>query len=581
MPAGWLADQGAVHLGAVYHWAAWAGVPRAGQLVASLGMLRLLRSHVRPTPARAGPARRLPRLRSSPLPAGIWFAAGINQLPIQIALVFGLHAHLAYLRTARLRSPWSPPSPGRSSGSSSTRRRCSCSASTRLVALCWFARGTLAERLARAVARLPRRGDRLRRRSAVAYLALYVKFGLDFCPAARRAALVAAVAYRLVGVAFSTGLIGGPLSWQLDVGRLARRPQRPDQPRLVGRARLASSTTPSPTRTASRRAWSLIVFTSRRNVVPARVGAGQRGRPGHRPEYRYQTESAALVRAVVGLAFLPLLGARESQRRARGGRPAPRATGAGPAGDAVVVVAARWSRASRYVDTWQDSNPSEAVLRERARDRRPPRRQAGPAGRPGRSRRRCCGPTATRRTPTATSCGTSRTRRRTPTSLVDDLYVLDDRGKLAPVGIPPARYHDGRSAAAATVLTGDTATIPLDGPVIGGGWWIRMDYGAPRPFRARIGLGRHEPARLRLPAGLHTVFFQADGSFDLGRDRDDSPAGTGHVRDPAGARATPSLRADAMTATLTRPRPSRRLGADSGAAIGPLPTPGSCPGGRR
>ena len=38
------------------------------------------------------------------LSAGIWFAAGINQLPMQVALVFGLHAHVEYLRHRRIRS---------------------------------------------------------------------------------------------------------------------------------------------------------------------------------------------------------------------------------------------------------------------------------------------------------------------------------------------------------------------------------------------------------------------------------------------------------------------------------------------
>ena len=37
------------------------------------------------------------------LPAFIWWAAGINQLPFQIALFFGLHSHVTYLRTKQVR----------------------------------------------------------------------------------------------------------------------------------------------------------------------------------------------------------------------------------------------------------------------------------------------------------------------------------------------------------------------------------------------------------------------------------------------------------------------------------------------
>ena len=45
-------------------------------------------------------------------------------------------------------------------------------------------------------------------------------------------------------------------------------------------------------------------------------------------EYRYQTESGALFAICLGLAVLPLVGAREVNDVARGGRAALRAAGA-------------------------------------------------------------------------------------------------------------------------------------------------------------------------------------------------------------------------------------------------------------
>jgi hypothetical protein len=63
------------------------------------------------------------------------------------------------------------------------------------------------------------------------------------------------------------------------------------------------------------------------------------------------------------------------------------------------------------------------------------------------------------------------------------------------------------------VLKRSATRIPLNGPVIGGGWWIRMTYGAPRAFRARIELDDHA-FTMHLPRGDHTAYFQADGRYD-------------------------------------------------------------------
>ena len=137
MPAGWLVVK-LLATWAPYQWGVWAGVLVVMQAVASFGMLRLLRSMF-------GDTRVVPALLAGyvfyvfTVPAGIWFAAGINQLPFQIALVFGLHAHLDYLRTRRT-EPWSPPLRGRSSGCSSTRRRSCCSGCTG----CWRSAGSAA-----------------------------------------------------------------------------------------------------------------------------------------------------------------------------------------------------------------------------------------------------------------------------------------------------------------------------------------------------------------------------------------------------------------------------------------------------
>ena len=102
MPGGFLASWLLTKV-AVYSWTPWAAVLLGLQALAGLGMLRLLVSLFGRTPfVLALLAGYLAYVFT--LSAGIWWAVGINQLPMQVALVFGLHAHVEYLRHRRIRA---------------------------------------------------------------------------------------------------------------------------------------------------------------------------------------------------------------------------------------------------------------------------------------------------------------------------------------------------------------------------------------------------------------------------------------------------------------------------------------------
>src|SRR4029079_4708856 len=109
-------------------------------------------------------------------------------------------------------------------------------------------------------------------------------------------------------------------------------------------------------RTKSLRAWALIAFPAVCNVILLATARANVGGPDIAREYRYQTETAALFVIAVGLAYLPLLGAPE-QNEVHPDAPqhGPRLSAFIPA----VVVAAATVSSVRYVDLWQDRNPSE------------------------------------------------------------------------------------------------------------------------------------------------------------------------------------------------------------------------------
>jgi len=505
MPAGF-AVAWVLTKSAAFEWAPWAAVLLALQLVASIGMFRLLLSMFGRRPFV------LVLLTGYlawifTLPAGLWWAAGINQLPLQIALVFGLHAHLQYLRTARVRHlvaalVWVL------AGLLFYEKTLLVIGVYAIVTLAYFTAGTTPERL---------RALWTDYRPAVigfgvlgaAYLGFYVAFGLDFSPTDSSGGGWGQLAWNFVMVTFASALIGGPVTWQsLGVGSLAD-PSTLVQ--LAGWVALAGAVYYAfATRTLSRRAWFPLVFTMVANVVLLASARAIVVGPDIAREYRYQTESGALFAICLGLAVLPLVGAREvNDVREEVARPYERPALVIPVTLAVVAVALLSS--VRYVDTWQHGNPSEEFFSNvRAEldssDGPVPLVDAGlpqallwsyryPENLYSHILRPFSDQTAF------------------PDVAVDDLYVIDDTGKLAPVGVTPVRSMKPTNGCGYRLI-GNSVTIPLDGPVIGGGWWIEMDYQSTGELPARLVAGDavHD---VDLPAGKHTVFFSAEGTFRL------------------------------------------------------------------
>jgi len=494
---------------APFDWLPWAACLLGLQALAGFGMLRLLLSMFGHRWAVVGLlAAYLAYVFT--LSAGLWWAAGINQLPLLISLAFGLHAFLAHLRTRRVRHLvvallW-------------TLAGLACYEKTLLligvyaiVGLCWFATGsTTPERL---------RDFWAGYRPAIiaftvlggAYLAVYVAYGLDFSPTDSSGQSWGPLAWNLVMVAFATGAVGGPLTWQtVTVGSLADPSTVVQLAAWVVVGGLAYYA--FRTRTRSRRAWLPLVFTMAANVVLLASARASIVGPDIAREFRYQTESGALVVLAVGLAFLPLLGAREvNTERAEVPRHYERSSYVAVAVLAVVALAT-WSSV-RYVDQWQDANPSKSYFDNvsaslRAADGPVPIVDTGLPQTLLWSYRfpENAYSHVFRSLPAAAGRATY------PDTTVDNLYLFDDAGHLAPVLIPPTRSMVPTGGCGYSLTSGRTTTVPLDGPVIGGGWWIGLGYASARDVTVHVEAGLRS-YDVDLPRGLHTLYFEAEGEF--------------------------------------------------------------------
>jgi len=504
---------------AAYDWWAWASVLLVLQALAGIGMLRLLRSLIGDRPVVL--VLLATYLASAvTLPAGIWFAAGVNQLPLLVALPFGLHAHVQYLRTRSLRSLFATLG-WTAFGLLFYEKTALLFGVYALVAFCWFCRGRSPQRL-RELWSTYRTGILAHAVVAAGYLALYAAYGLNFSPTASQTQPLTPIAWNLVFVALLPALVGGPVTWQpVDVGSFADPSQFVQLLSWLAIGGLVAYA--YRTRTSSARAWSLVGLAAGANVLLLASARANIVGPDIAREYRYQTESAALFVISAALALFPLVGAPE-QNVVREGVPRtyeqPRLVVAVTTVVVLLSVFSSW----RYAHVWDTHNPTRDYYDKLSSGLARAKVHPVPLVDAGLPQNLLW----SYRFPENTYSHVFRNLHRYtsyPRKSLDRLYMFDDKGRLSPVVVPTTRTLLPSIGCGYSMKGESRMVLPLNGPVSGGGWWVRMGYYAKEPVRVEITAGG-DHHRARLPAGLHSLFFTAAGEEfnQIVLEKDDAPA---------------------------------------------------------
>lgn len=440
------------------------------------------------------------------VPATMWWAAGVNQLPLHATMFGAVAAWVAYLRTRRLRHL------ALALGLVALGMLAYVKAVLVLVVLAWIAVGWFASGgpLRRVREAVTRYWPAVVLGSALGagFTGYYVRH-VPQIDGGEGVAPAGALAERMLGSTLPTALLGGPWRWDTinpPVG-LA------DPPAWTAHLSWVLLTLVvlylALVRTRTLRAWSLlasyaliaylVLLLTRAPVVGAIAG----------DELRYLTDVLCVAVLALGLATTELPGARESSEPRE--RPllllevSPRLVAVVTA---AAVVSGTWSTYS-YVRIWHLDNPGEKyvdqALRGTAFGPTPLADQTVPQNLvPGfLFPYNTTGLLLPMLTPNA----------RFP-SASESLNVLDEHG-----GVHAARISGGISAPPGPVagcghlVRGAGATIELPGTTVGLEWWIKMEYVASADSALRVEAG-DSTVDTEVLAGLGTLFVSVEGEVD-------------------------------------------------------------------
>jgi hypothetical protein len=479
----------------------------AAQLVvlfatAGAGMLRLL---VTLFGARWAILAPLTLFLFSPLliPAMTWWAAGINHLPALISITWGLHFHVRYLRTRRLRFAWATTG-CLAFGLLFAELALLTMAFVAVVSFAHFATGSATQRVTM-LWRTYYPAVLLYGVVALGYLLLYGN-NLAEQPNALEGVRFRDFATSMIGLAFGSSVVGGPLRWTV---RWAAQIEA--TPGLlmafVGWATLVGVVLAAEgSRRRSLRAWALLgtmLVVSLGLVVTGRALFG----PNIGLDFRFLTEVAPAFALSVALAFLPVREAPEPLEVLRRHRVLDswRPVLVACAAFGVVATASAAAYPLRHLgdhsaERWFDG------LRESASGATPPIQLAetvvpdwivGP-------------PTSFYSNLYPLFPGPFEV----PEVATDDVYVIDDRGSLVPAELDPVRTsRPPASGGSCHWALPPGVTVPLDGPVIGFGWHLQILYSSASDASGAVVIGdRRVP--VAFPAGRHTLLMRADGEYD-------------------------------------------------------------------
>ena len=495
------------HVVAPWNWAVPATELLLLHAVADLGMLRLLVSFFG---RRMGilPPLALFLFSAISIEGGIWYAAAINLLPLEIALFFGLTAHVAYLRTGGLRH-----AVGANAivvaGLLFNEKSALVYLAIALVTLCYFATGhgwsrvrsALAGRSAALVIYVS---------TGLVHLAVYLAVGRDFNPGTIVSYPTYRVAANVILHGFVPGLLGGPFRWRgafADPGSLVAPGDGAILVTTVLLGLIANEIVRHRRRAA--RAFILPAAFLVIDTVLVLVTRASAAGPLISLDYRYQGEMAALTALGLALATMPLLGATEASERRSPSELLDHPRRVLPLVVAVSVLGLYSS--ALYVSHWHDSRESRIWV-ERVTATL--------------DRAEADVPLVDAPVPSTVTNGyrypenlQSRVLARQrhagwTTVATDELNMIDDSGRVVAAGITSTRTGlPGSQPGCGYFITGKGATIDLDGPVAFGGWWVRIGYLASGDSPVRVTTGGRSVATT-VRSGVHALYFLGGEEFD-------------------------------------------------------------------
>lgn len=477
--------------------------------LAGLGMLRLLRCLFGPHPA---VLLLLAYFLFSPWLISLtsWWAAGINHLPALVATVWSLDAAVRYLRTPRRRHlvasvGWVV------FGLAFAELALLAYVPLLLVSMCYFASGTLADRLGLLWHR--------HRPLVVAHGVLVAAYAAVYLSTAwgPQDAPEGGVPWRdyfvnVLGTVVPSAAIGGPARWdQVWAAQFDADPV--GVVRVAGLAVVAGVFSLSAlARDRALRAWTIPVAQLLVLVVllaKTRVVFG----PTFILDLRFTTPLAVGIPLAVGLAFLPVRDAVESSVARQRHWLLDRRLPAVLATAGFVALSVRSATTFPLLHIPEDASPRayfatfERSLDEHdapvdlVDDHLPGYVFSGPEGR------------------FSTALSQYGDRVRFPAVLHDEFYVADQTGRLVEPGLdvarrfvppPPAPGCDGYP------IDGTGRTVPLDGPVFGAVWRLRMEYSASTATPVTVTRGANV-TETTLLEGSHLLEMSGEGQYDAVR----------------------------------------------------------------